>query len=255
MLPNKLPDDILRLSYELAYIVFRVAEQIKQSDLEKKMKAGAVLVIEAVLFDKIDLIREEIFKIRIYSSFANDIGLISFNVFSSLVEKLKKTEESLVLSEATQEVQDIYDVPTAVLGINQILEESKKMGEKRRQKKEEEKNGGIRRKDNFNSGKEDEDDVVSKDTSVDSSASGSVVRQGIEFGNSSAIRLFDNSDSKKELVFERVKELKVCFLRDLMDAFPECKERTLRYNLENLVKEERVEKIGTSGPGTFYRVI
>ena len=254
MLPNKLPDDILRLSYELAYIVFRVAEQIKQSDLEKKMKAGAVLVMEAALSDKIDLVRKEIFKIRIYSSFANDVGFISFNVFSSLVEKLKKTEESLVLSEATQEVQDIYDAPVAVLGINQILEESKKMGEKSRQKKEEEKNGEIRRKDNFNSGEEDEE-VVSKDTSVDSSASSSVVRQGIEFGNSSAIRLSDNSDSKKELVFERVKELKVCFLRDLMDAFPECKERTLRYNLENLVKEERVEKIGTSGPGTFYRVI
>jgi len=240
MLPNRLPDAVLILTYELAYLVFRVAGQLEQNDLKKTMKAKAVFVLDLVLSGKKDLLGEEIFKLKIYSSFINDAGLISFSSFSSLMEKLRKMEEELEkISFEFKEEEKEVEKPSFYLGIEDIL---------KNEGKEREKNSGL-----ASVLRKEGDDYFSKNINV-SSANSSAVRQDIEFGNNSA-NIIDDNASRKKNVFEEIKSRKICFLKDLMDVFPDYKERTIRYNLENLVKERKVEKVGTSGPGTFYRVI
>jgi hypothetical protein len=45
-----------------------------------------------------------------------------------------------------------------------------------------------------------------------------------------------------------------CRLRDIQELMPELSERTLRYDLQRLIQEGLIERVGNSGPSTFYRV-
>ncbi|MBM3256958.1 MAG: DeoR family transcriptional regulator [Candidatus Liptonbacteria bacterium] len=45
-----------------------------------------------------------------------------------------------------------------------------------------------------------------------------------------------------------------CRMKDLMEQFPSTSERTLRYDLQGLVEQGALERVGEGGPGTFYRL-
>jgi len=49
-------------------------------------------------------------------------------------------------------------------------------------------------------------------------------------------------------------EIAVCRLKDLQSAFPDVSERTLRYDLQKLMDEGKVERLG-GGPTSAYRLI
>lgn len=46
-----------------------------------------------------------------------------------------------------------------------------------------------------------------------------------------------------------------CRMKDIIEAFPNVSERTLRYDLERLAEQGIVERVGQSGPATSYRAI
>ncbi len=45
-----------------------------------------------------------------------------------------------------------------------------------------------------------------------------------------------------------------CRMRDIQDTLPDVSERTLRYDLQRLVSEGLLERVGNSGPSTYYRL-
>ena len=44
-----------------------------------------------------------------------------------------------------------------------------------------------------------------------------------------------------------------CRLREFQELFPESSERTLRYDIESLIEQGLIERVGNSGPATYYR--
>lgn len=69
-----------------------------------------------------------------------------------------------------------------------------------------------------------------------------------------SFKLQSKTNERREKILNKLKQDGICFLKDLSILLPDFTERTLRYDLEQLIKEGTVEKIGNSGPGTFYRV-
>lgn len=45
-----------------------------------------------------------------------------------------------------------------------------------------------------------------------------------------------------------------CRLRDLQDHFKETSERTIRYDIQNLIERGVIERFGNGGPSTYYKV-
>ncbi len=45
-----------------------------------------------------------------------------------------------------------------------------------------------------------------------------------------------------------------CRLKDVIAAFPDVSERTLRYDLQKLCDQGVIERVGSSGPGSFYHL-
>jgi hypothetical protein len=78
--------------------------------------------------------------------------------------------------------------------------------------------------------------------------SGNPATNANESGNSipSAIR--------QSAILDRIRQSGNCRLKDIMEVLPDTSERTLRYDLQSLVEQNLVERVGTGGPMVFYRV-
>jgi hypothetical protein len=59
---------------------------------------------------------------------------------------------------------------------------------------------------------------------------------------------------RQSAIVQKIRQSGNCRMKDVIETFPEVSERTLRYDLERLVTEGVVEKVGQGGPSTFYRV-
>jgi len=44
-----------------------------------------------------------------------------------------------------------------------------------------------------------------------------------------------------------------CRMKDLLENFPATSERTLRYDLQGLVEQGAIQRVGEGGPGTYYQ--
>lgn len=62
------------------------------------------------------------------------------------------------------------------------------------------------------------------------------------------------SEIRQTAIIERIRQSGNCRLKDIMELFPGSSERTLRYDLQSLVEQNLVERVGNGGPAVFYRI-
>jgi hypothetical protein len=74
----------------------------------------------------------------------------------------------------------------------------------------------------------------------------SVESEFAEIGNKSEIR--------QSAILERIRQNGDCRLGDILAVLPEVSERTIRYDLESLVQRGIIERLGTGGRSTYYRL-
>ncbi|TSC82650.1 MAG: hypothetical protein G01um101420_173 [Parcubacteria group bacterium Gr01-1014_20] len=63
-----------------------------------------------------------------------------------------------------------------------------------------------------------------------------------------------NPEIRQSAILDRIRQRGYCRLRDIEEAFVDTSERTLRYDLQRLIEQDLVERIGSGGPASFYRV-
>lgn len=57
---------------------------------------------------------------------------------------------------------------------------------------------------------------------------------------------------RQSAIIEKIRQSGKVALKDLLAAFPDVSERTLRYDLQKLCGQAVLERIGSSGPATYY---
>lgn len=59
---------------------------------------------------------------------------------------------------------------------------------------------------------------------------------------------------RQDQVVDKIRQLGNAAMKDVIAAFPEVSERTLRYDLQKLCEQSKIERIGPGGPGSYYRL-
>jgi len=59
---------------------------------------------------------------------------------------------------------------------------------------------------------------------------------------------------RQSKILERIRQIEQCKMKDLQESLPGVSERTIRYDLQNLIEQGLVERIGSSGPATHYQI-
>ncbi|MFH0890645.1 MAG: DeoR family transcriptional regulator [Candidatus Liptonbacteria bacterium] len=59
---------------------------------------------------------------------------------------------------------------------------------------------------------------------------------------------------RREAILSKIRQVGDCRLRDIQEALPDISDRTLRYDIQELMASGEVERVGGGGPATHYRV-
>jgi DeoR/GlpR family transcriptional regulator of sugar metabolism len=59
---------------------------------------------------------------------------------------------------------------------------------------------------------------------------------------------------RQSAILERIRQNNNCRLKDVQEWLSDVSERTIRYDLQNLIGQGLVERLGNGGPATFYRI-
>lgn len=62
------------------------------------------------------------------------------------------------------------------------------------------------------------------------------------------------SGNRQIAILDKIRQSGNCKLREIQEVLPDCSERTIRYDLEELIERNLVERIGAGGPAVSYRV-
>ena len=80
-----------------------------------------------------------------------------------------------------------------------------------------------------------------------------VVATSLENGNGNGGGIV-KSAMRQSAILERIRQNNSCRLKDVQEWLTDVSERTIRYDLQNLIGQGLVERIGNGGPATFYRI-
>lgn len=59
---------------------------------------------------------------------------------------------------------------------------------------------------------------------------------------------------RKVKIMDRIRQSGNCRIKDIQEVLPSVSERSVRYYLQGLVQEGLIERVGQSGPSTYYRL-
>ena len=62
------------------------------------------------------------------------------------------------------------------------------------------------------------------------------------------------SEMRQSMILERIRQIGNCRLNDIQAILPDTSERTIRYDLEALVQQNLIERVGVGGRGVYYKV-
>jgi len=62
------------------------------------------------------------------------------------------------------------------------------------------------------------------------------------------------SGIRQSAILDRIRQTGNCRLKDIQEILPEASERTIRYDLQSLVEQKLIERVGNGGPAVYYRV-
>jgi len=79
------------------------------------------------------------------------------------------------------------------------------------------------------------------------------IRLGDYFGNPATIAGY-TAKMRQLAILNKVKKEDQCQLKDIQRLLPESSERTLRYDLQKLSEDGLIERIGSGGPSSFYKL-
>lgn len=209
---------ILTKAYEVAYALFRLAAQMQEKDFAEQLRVSGTALLGAAAAEDYAAAGRAIRVMECLVKFGGDVGMIG-------------TQNVDVMT------REIYALDAAIA---------------------ERKNSG--RTDEVNVAEifsKPEPEVVA----APESRTEPPVRFHIEQKPEPAIRQSANDFSvrndsaiRQEVILNRIRQSGNCRLKDIQDVLPNISERTIRYDLQTLLEQGLVERIGNAGPSVFYRV-
>jgi len=197
-------------AYEIAYAVFRVAEQSGSASLRESLEQRAFILLDAVVAGEYENVSTDLRALEYLLRFGSDVGMIHS-------ENVEKIAGEFSILETTIEGLQNYAAKDPV-----NLE------------------GIFSKKQHVSREEVTPRQVPVQMTSVQEPVGGmsGIIKSGI----------------RQSTIMDRIRQTGNCRLKDIQEILPECSERTIRYDLQSLVEQKLIERIGNGGPAVYYRV-
>jgi hypothetical protein len=250
-------------AYEIAYALFRISAKIAESGIKEKIETQAIDLLISINGEEYGNAAKSIAAIDVLVKFAIDLNLISLSNGDTLLREIAGMNETIIecldksdeidVSKFFSKPKDhlVKDVTSAfpatvpshpsithprpstastqpsivpthppfVSVPSVILREG----------------GGSTL---LSPSVSQQDEKEEKDVKVHSGNPANIARSG----------------NRQIAILDKIRQSGNCKLKEIQDILPDCSERTIRYDLEELIERELIERIGAGGPAVSYRI-
>ena len=207
-------------AYEIAYALFRVSAKIEEASIKGRLESEAVNLLISANAGSYGNAANAVAAIEALVKFAIDLNLMSIANGDVLLREIAGMQEILI------ECLDKSDeVDVSKFFSPRIDTETDDAPAVRRRETEDRGPIMIPVKEA----------IVEKEKSANPAGS-------LKSGN------------RQIVILDRIRQNGNCKLKELQEILPDCSERTIRYDLEDLIERNLVERIGSGGPAVSYRI-
>jgi hypothetical protein len=211
---------ILTKAYEVAYALFRLAAQMPEKDFAEPLRASGTALLAAAAAEDYTAAERSLRVAECLVKFGGDVGMIGTPNVDVLTREIFALDAAIVERKTvakTDEVNvaEIFSKPEVVAHPEEVARVAEPAME-----------SSPMRMEDFHTQPQ-------------------VQSQPRPSPNDSAIR--------QSAILARIRQSGNCRLKDIQDVLPNISERTIRYDLQTLVEQNLVERIGNAGPLVFYR--
>ena len=209
---------ILTKAYEVSYALFRVAGQIAEKDFAEQLRVSGTALLAATAGEDYPAAGQSLHVMECLVKFAGDVNIMG-------------TGNSDVL------LREIYALDAAIA-------EAKKMaaGDKinvaeifsRQELAEREQPANHEPAIKYD-GESENKNAEPQETP------------------SNNINTILKSAIRQTAILERIRQSGNCRMKDIQEIVPSASERTIRYDLQTLLEQDLIERVGIAGPSVYYR--
>jgi len=275
----------IQRSFEVVWAVFRVAGYMTREKMRDILEDRAV---EYLLYKDTQSIisLEEVVRLAMHINEITDINgkviLREINNLKSVLNDINGTEGQISLNKRVPEnapnVEEIFSKPPMLLsdfmGMVDNLPESGKNEKKSLAKEDfDEKSGKKDEKGenglNTNKTAEKVWQSLAKSGKDESPAKSGKENNKVFTANPVEIssngvnrektarktqRTHPGARIRRNEILNMVKERNLCHIKDIMESMPKISPRTIRYDIQQMVDKGVLERVGSGGPNSFFRI-
>ncbi len=224
-----------RKAYEIGYALFRVAGSISRKTYSEVLERQALSILESVSRGEY-LKTQALIKTTDYIlNFGKDLGLLNITNAEAICRELETLDATIAEFEKAEKVNRQSE---AAIDLNEVFSAALPMPQARQETGKRQTISDLKQND----------PVPQREPVFASVSNGSVHVEGNNGGG------IVKAAMRQSAILERVRQNGNCRLKDIQEFLPETSERTLRYDIQNLIEKNLIERIGNGGPATYYKV-
>jgi hypothetical protein len=235
-------------AYEIAYALFRISAKMAESGIKEKLESQAIDLLISANAEKYGDAAKAVAVIDVLVKFATDLNMINISNGDILLREISIINEAIV---ECLDGSDDVDVSKFFSAAPQEKQENVTL-------------------DSFIDSVEPAETVLShtyfsvpsEPTAKTVPSSSVILREGggsalpsstsqnsnRNFPQSDNPAIILKSGNRQIAILDRIRQSGNCKLREIQEILPDCSERTIRYDLEELIERNLVERIGAGGP-------
>jgi len=215
---------ILTKSYEIAYAVFRLAAPMQEKDFAESLRASGTGLLAASAAEDYAAAERSLRVMECLVKFGGDVAIIGTQNVDVM------TREIYALDAAIAERKTA--VKTDEVDVAEIFS-----------------------KQDFGSDPAPMAMHIEPREEVSASASMNVNADAAMNSNPAIRQPANDSAIRQSTILELIRQSGNCRLKDILEVLPGSSERTIRYDLQTLLEQNLIKRIGNAGPSVFYRAV
>jgi hypothetical protein len=208
---------ILTKAYEVAYALFRLAAQMPEKDFAEPIRASGTAMLSAAAAEDYATAERSLRVVECLVKFGGDVGLIGTPNVDVLTREIFALDAAIAERKAVAKTDEV--------NVAEIFSKPEVAARPEKAMRHAEAARG-------------EEPAIEP-------APMRMEQMQRPSSNDSAIR--------QSAILARIRQSGNCRLKDIQDVLPNISERTIRYDLQTLVEQNLVQRIGNAGPLVFYR--
>jgi DeoR-like protein with HTH domain len=219
-------------AYEIAYALFRISAKIAESSIKEMVESKAIDLLVFVNAEEYDSAAKAVAAIDALVKFAVDLNLINIANGDILLREIS------IMHEVVIECLDKSDEVDASKFFSKQKESVVKDVDRARPSVVMPRLAVIPAEAGTQERKSLDPVFQRGDNVVQSGNPANVIKSG----------------NRQIAILDKIRQSGNCKLREIQDILPDCSERTIRYDLEDLIERNLVERVGAGGPAVAYRI-